>query len=95
MDDKVDYTAMDGPTLLHTCGQDASKWAAAFCQYYPSALSQVEGREGVVQGEDFESIMLGWFANAIMHTLDTERGTIINGEHAQYLLDNGRTPDGG
>ena len=28
-----------------------------------------------------------WFANAIMQTLDTERGTIINGEHAQYLLD--------
>ena len=24
--------------------------------------------------------MLMWFANAIMYTLDTERGTIINGE---------------
>ena len=27
------------------------------------------------------------------HTLDTERGTIINGEHAEYLIQrNGKTP---
>ena len=82
----TDYRKMSEPDLLHEMGTDAAKWAAAFCQRYPSALSQIEGREGVVQGGDFEDVMRGWFANCIMHTLDTERGTIINGEHAEYLL---------
>ena len=69
----MDYTKLNGPDLLHEMGQDASKWAAAFCQLHPKA--------NVDEGD-----MIGWFANAIMHTLDTERGTIINGEHAEYLL---------
>ena len=70
----MDYTKLNGPDLLHEMGQDAAKWATAFCQIIP-------------EGERDEEIMMVWFANAIMHTLDTERGTIINGEHAQYLLD--------
>lgn len=44
---------------------DALVWAETFCQLYPSALSQIEGSEGVVQGDDFKDIMLSWFANAI------------------------------
>ena len=70
----MNYKDLNGPDLLHEMGQDASKWAAAFCQIHPS--TNVD-----------EGLMIAWFANAIMHTLDTERGTIINGEHAAYLLD--------
>ncbi len=70
---KIDYTKLDGPDLLYEMGMDGSKWAKAFCQLNPDA-------------DVDESTMLGWFCNAIMHTLDTERGTIINGEHAEYLL---------
>ena len=77
----TDYTKLNGPELLHECGTDATKWAAAFCQLNPEAKVD-------------EHTLMGWFANAIMHTLDTERGTIINGEHAQHLLDSGLSPHG-
>jgi len=77
----MDYTKLNGPDLLHEMGQDASKWAAAFCQINPD-INVDEDR------------MLGWFANAIMHALDTERGTIINGEHVEYLLSRGLSPQG-
>jgi hypothetical protein len=77
----VDYKKLNGSDLLHEMGQDASKWAAAFCQMHPDANVD-------------EDLMLGWFANAIMHALDTERGTIINGEHAEYLLSRGLSPRG-
>lgn len=69
----TDYTKLNGPDLLHEMGQDATKWAAAFCQIHPHEDAD-------------EEILMVWFSNAIMHTLDTERGTIINGEHAEYLL---------
>ena len=45
---------------------DARVWAAEFCKRWPTALCQVEGREGVETEENFEEIMTGWFANAIM-----------------------------
>jgi len=69
----TDYTKFNGADLLHEMGQDAQKWAEAFCQMIP-------------KDERDQEIMLVWFANAIMHTLDIERGTIINGEHAEYML---------
>lgn len=75
----MDYRKLDGPDLLHEMGQDASKWAAAFCQIHPARCP--DGRT------IDEGLMIAWFANAIMHALDCERGTIINGEHAQYLAD--------
>jgi len=68
-----DYKAMSGPDMVHALGMDATKWASAFCQYNPEANVD-------------EHVVMGWFANAIMHTLDLERGTIINGEHAEYLM---------
>ena len=71
----IDYTQLSGPDLIHECGQNAAKWAAAFQQIVVDAGRTVD-----------EEVMMGWFANAIMHTLDMERGTIINGEHAEYLL---------
>ncbi len=82
----MDYTKLNGPDLLHEMGQDASKWAAAFCQMHPARCS-----DGTFIDED---LMLGWFANAIMHAIDCERGTVINGEHAEYLLSRGLSPSG-
>lgn len=76
----IDYTKMDGPTMLHALGMDGYKWAEAFCQHNKG------------KGEPDESVMLVWFCNAIMHTLDTERGTVHNGDHAQWLIDNDETP---
>jgi hypothetical protein len=49
---------------------DAAVWAAEFCKRWPSALCQIPGKEGVEDGADFESTMLGWFANAIMCGFD-------------------------
>lgn len=51
---------------------DAAVWAAEFCKRWPSALCQIPGREGVSDGRDFEGIMIGWFANAIMAGVDSE-----------------------
>jgi len=82
----MNYRELDGPGLLHEMGQDASKWAAAFCQIHPARCS-----DGTFIDE---GLMTAWFANAIQHALDTERGTVINGEHAEYLLSRGLSPHG-
>jgi len=50
---------------------DAAVWAREFCKNWPTALCQVPGREGVEDGEHFEAIMLGWFANAIQAGIDS------------------------
>ena len=70
----MNYTKLNDADLLHEMGQDAMKWAEAFCQKHPDANVN-------------EGLMVSWFASAIMHALDTERGTITNGEYAQYLQD--------
>jgi len=54
-------------------GDDATKWAKEFCKRFPSVLSQVEGEEGVVQGEELEGLMVGWFANAIEVSIAAQR----------------------
>lgn len=51
---------------------DASVWAREFCKRWPSALCQIEGKEGVSDGDDWEGTMIGWFANAIMAGVDSE-----------------------
>jgi hypothetical protein len=53
----VDYAAMSGPDMLNALGDDASKWAAAFCQ--------IAFTLGLVIDEGW---MIGWFANAIEHS---------------------------
>jgi hypothetical protein len=55
---------------LHST-MDAVVWAKEFCKRWPSALCEIEGREGVRTGADFEDTMIGWFANAIMVGYDT------------------------
>lgn len=57
---ETDYTGMTGPQLLEALGDDASKWAAAFCQHAKTFnLHHID-----------EGWMVGWFANAIEHSHD-------------------------
>ena len=73
---------MNEPNLHDTT--DARVWAAEFCKMYPSALCQIEGKEGVTDGDDFEGIMIGWFANAIMAGVDSEaRKQVTLQEHSE------------
>lgn len=68
----MDYTKLKGADLLHAMGDNASKWAASFCQHFPNT--------GLA-----EEIMIGWFANAIEHSNDLRTGRVLNGDHAEYL----------
>lgn len=70
----TDYTNLNGPQLISACGSDAYKWAGAFCQLNPDV-------------DVDQDVLMGWFANAIMTSLDLSNGTVINGDHAQYLID--------
>ena len=54
---RPDYSAMTEPQLLNAMGDDASQWAAAFCQ--------IAKRHGHDLDEGW---MIGWFANAIEHS---------------------------
>jgi hypothetical protein len=56
----IDYTAMDGVTLLDSLRDDASKWATAFRQ---TAI-----RLGYSDMD--EGWLIGWFANAIENSHD-------------------------
>lgn len=67
-----------GAALVHWCGADAVCWARAF----NAALAAIGERP---HDEEF---LIGWFANAIMHSHDVMSGAgPINGDHAQWLLD--------
>lgn len=56
------YAEMSGPELLAACRDDATKWAAAFCEIISDGLAIDEG------------LMIGWFANAIETSYDVRRG---------------------
>ena len=60
----------EAPNLHDTT--DASVWAHEFCKRFTSAFCEIEGKEGIMIGEDYEATMLGWFANAIMAGVDSE-----------------------
>jgi len=51
----TDYTKMTASEMLQDVGDDAQKWAAAFCQ-----TAEKLGHHGIDEGW-----MIGWFANAI------------------------------
>jgi hypothetical protein len=53
-----DYTEMQAGDMLQAVGDDAVKWAKAFCQIIPGAD---------------EALMIAWFANAIEHSSDVRR----------------------
>lgn len=58
-DGTPDYTLLDGPAFLEALGDDAMKWATAFCQTMHKQKWEID-----------ESLMVGWFANAIEHSSD-------------------------
>lgn len=60
----IDYTEMSWPDLLAACRDDASKWAAAFCQT----------AKKLGHGDIDEGWMIGWFANAIENACDVRNG---------------------
>jgi hypothetical protein len=55
-----DFYDMSGPDLLAYCGEDASKWAEAFCK-----IKEVQGWGAT---DIDEGLMVGWFANAIEYS---------------------------
>ena len=59
----VDYVAMSSGELLTAVGDDAYKWADAFCQ-----TAKRMGINGIES-----DWMIGWFANAIEHSSDVRR----------------------
>lgn len=54
----VDYTAMGAAEMLDAMRDDATKWAAAFCQ----------AAKKLGYGQIDEDWMVVWFANAIEHS---------------------------
>lgn len=70
-----DYTAMSSGEMVTRCGDSAEKWAAAFWQHARK------------HGLPDEHGMLGWFANAIEAACDKRAGRVLNGDHAQFLVD--------
>lgn len=60
----MDYTKLEGPELLAECRDDATKWAAAFCQHAKALGHDID-----------EGWMMVWFANAIEHSHDVRTGT--------------------
>ncbi|MDI9407834.1 MAG: hypothetical protein QM523_01145 [Candidatus Pacebacteria bacterium] len=66
---------------------DAKIWAAEFCKRWPSALCQIPGKEGVSDGADFERIMVGWFANAIMTGFDEASRRATSPEVAKLVAE--------
>lgn len=65
---------------IHT-NPDAQAWAKFFCK-------TMQENPYIVLDESF---MIGWFANAMMAMHDhlVYKGQPINGDHAQYLVNNG------
>lgn len=53
----TDYMGMETHEMLKMLGDDASKWAAAFCQIAKAKGHDID-----------EGWMISWFANAIEHS---------------------------
>lgn len=60
-----DYTKLSGGALLEAVGDDAYKWAEAFCQ--------IKAKNGWTIDDIDHGLMLAWFANAIVHAQDVAR----------------------
>jgi hypothetical protein len=58
----IDYMSMEATTMLVAVGDDAAKWAAAFCQIAKALGHEID-----------EGWMICWFANAIEHSTDVRR----------------------
>ncbi len=58
MSEPIDYTTMEPAAMIGELGDNAAKWAAAFCQH-------AKKLDGYAPDEGW---MIGWFANAIEHS---------------------------
>jgi hypothetical protein len=67
---------------IHT-NPDAQAWAKFFCK-------TIQENPAI---ELDESYMIGWFANAMMAMHDhlVLRGDPINGDHAEFMMNNGQS----
>lgn len=72
----IDYTAMDGPTMLAACGDNGAKWANAFCQT----------AKKLGHGDIDEGWMIGWFANAIEQSRAVRATPSPSGDSAEGVL---------
>lgn len=97
---EIDFAKLTDGALLTACGDDASKWAAAFCQVAKELGVFREFREPTTEGAyeyrvtpDGRSIqdidegwMIGWFANAIEHATEVRRrkNPRLNGSEAVF-----------
>jgi hypothetical protein len=64
----TDYTLLDEPNFLEAVGDDAQKWADAFCQI------------AATHGHDIDyDWMVTWFANAIEHSAQVRMRRAIHG----------------
>jgi hypothetical protein len=57
------YLEMKSSEVINACGDDAVKWATAFSEY-------ARDKNGWIITAGDENWIAGWFANAIMHSLD-------------------------
>ncbi len=75
---EVDYTTMGDQQLIGICGDDAMKWATAFCQTAKK------------HGNDlYPGWLVGWFANAIETADSVRRHRSLNdvGDAAELVID--------
>ncbi len=72
---------MNYDTSIHT-NPDASAWAKFFMK------TQEENPAAVID----ETLMVAWFSNAMMAMHDYIKGGVINGDHAQHLIDTAQEP---
>lgn len=74
----TEYWGMSGPLMLAACCDDATKWAAAFCEH-----AQRLGHPGIDEGW-----MISWFANAIEHSHDvrTGRGPTVMPDGSAFVV---------
>lgn len=58
--DKPNFYEMSEPGLLEYCGDNAARWAEAFCR--------IKEMQGWGAADIDEGLMITWFANAIEHS---------------------------
>lgn len=84
----TDYTQMPVTEMLFALGDDAAKWAEAFCQH----------AKKLGHGDIDEGWMIGWFANAIENsTMVRSREPVVIRDFPgrrvdKFLKENGRLP---
>jgi hypothetical protein len=64
-----DFYKMTGPEMVEYCGDNAARWAEAFCR--------IKEKQGWGAMDIDEGLMIGWFANAIEHSTQVRSRPVI------------------